>query len=162
MPKARKTKATLDPNEVLSSVRELIHWLTLGATPVYPAPSAGTTSRRALQQGLPPPVQWEPLTPDRTKELQALIQIQMKLLNKVLPDLKAIDFTDSTDYESILSQEELAQRVRSLMVGGSFGDALGGGDSSSSSPLGARHPRHPSHPRDANADTDVLDLPSLH
>jgi hypothetical protein len=159
MPKARKTKATLDPNEVLSSVRELIHWLTLGATPVYPAPSAGTTSRRALQQGLPPPVQWEPLTPDRTKELQALIQIQMKLLNKVLPDLKAIDFTDSTDYESILSQEELAQRVRSLMVGGSFGgDPLGGGDLSSSS-LGARHP---SHPRDANADTDVLDLPSLH
>ncbi len=110
----RFTRASLDGTAIFANIQELLTWLTLGYRPVYPPPSSGQTSAAVATSPKPLPIEWEQLTGDQIKSVTVVINTQLKLLAKVLPDLKSVESNDVSDTGPRLSDIEAAQRVLSM------------------------------------------------
>ena len=101
----------LDSEALLKSVQQVLGYFLMGYVPVYPEPAPGTVSCPEDN----PPIVWQQMTKEDIARLTVVLNITMRLLAKTLPDLKSIDFTDSSVDRRKLSDLELAQRVSSLV-----------------------------------------------
>ena len=101
----------LNSEKLLDSIQTVLHWFVIGYTPVYPEPAPGTVAKPEDN----PPVVWQQMTKEDIARLTVVLNTTMRLLAKTLPDLKSIDFTDSSVDRRKLSDLELAQRVSSLV-----------------------------------------------
>ena len=113
-PAKRLTRNHVDGLEILQNIRELLLHLQTGYKPVYKEPTPGTPSKVLLQQGPSQAPVWDPVDDNDVKRYTLLINTQLKLLNKVLPELKAVDFVDQTPTHN-LSDVELAQKLAALL-----------------------------------------------
>jgi hypothetical protein len=107
----RLTRDSIDGLALWRNIEELLLHLTIGHRPVYARPEINTPTSKVSKA---PTLLWDELTPEDVKRYQVLISAQMKLLNKVLPDLKSVDFNDVSEAPR-LSSLELAQKIQSLM-----------------------------------------------
>ena len=107
------TRASLDGAGIFRNIQEVLFWLCIGYRPRYPVPSPDTPSNKAYKEAPGPIRRWEALTAEDTKQITVILNTQLKLLSKVLPDLKAVELSDSSDV-SRFSDMELAQRLESF------------------------------------------------
>lgn len=109
------TRQNLDGEAIFANIQQLLGWLLVGHRPIYPRPdqTPGSRTTTILPGQLPPPIAWEPLNKDHIASLSLVINTQLKLLQKVLPDLKSVELHDSTS-ATPMSVFELAQRVRAV------------------------------------------------
>ena len=111
----RFTRSSLRGASIFKNIQELIYCLQLGYAPVYPVPSTGTSmARAAREQSGNPPASWQRMEREDIARFKILLDAQLKLLNKVLPDLKAIDLRDTTERPQ-LTPYELAQRLAGVL-----------------------------------------------
>ena len=109
----RFTRSSLDGLAIFDNIQELLQWLILGYRPIYPAPKPGTPSSALNRQQRPAPIHWEALSQDDIRSVTVVLNTQLKLLAKVLPDLKSVELNDVST-QSRLSDIEVAQRVLSM------------------------------------------------
>lgn len=108
------TRAKVDPNKILANIEQLLAMLFRGQLPTFKLPSGGTAPSVVARQE-DHPLQWVPMDKDDVARIQACLNGQFKLLGKVLPDLKNVEFSDKTDRPA-LSLQELAQRLVGVLA----------------------------------------------
>ena len=111
----------IDANELLRDIGRITDHLMCGWAPEYlqPGSAAGmdpqdpkTPSLRGMTAG----AHYVPVDKDTVARLSQAAAIKLKLLNKVLPDLRAIDMTAVVETQVPLDARELAQRARFLLA----------------------------------------------
>jgi len=106
----------IDGEALLAEVLKLVSQIVTGWVPTYPQPDINAI--RANPDALPEdyrPVQYVPINKEHLARLQSALAVQMKILNKVLPDLKALDLTAVvSDQHRVLDERDLAQRLSFL------------------------------------------------
>jgi hypothetical protein len=107
------TRTRLNGERIFETVSEVLTWLLIGYRPRYDVPRGNLTSLQVLAQGRTDLISWDPITPDDVKSLTVVLNTHLKLLSKVLPDLKAVELNDVTEARRYTTQE-LAQRLASL------------------------------------------------
>ena len=118
MPRKNPEKLTRDHIDgvgLYSHIREILFWLLLGYCPEYPRPPPNSFSKELSQQPLPQEVVWRELTREDFVRLKLVLDAEMKLLNKVLPELKAVEVHDLTDQKKPLDTLETARRVHAFV-----------------------------------------------
>ena len=111
---ARKfTRQNLDGEQIFGNIQELLYCFLTGNVPEYPEPPMDTPLMEAAKAPIQQPIGWVKMSKDDQSRLKTVLDTQLKLLGKVLPDLKAIDFADVTDKER-LSVSEMAQRLAGM------------------------------------------------
>lgn len=114
MTMARKfTRQNLDGEQIFGNIQELLYCFLTGNVPEYPEPAMDTPLLEAAKAPFQQPIGWVKMSKDDQTRLKTVLDVQLKLLGKVLPDLKAIDFADVTDKER-LSVSEMAQRLAGM------------------------------------------------
>ena len=112
----------LDGQALLEEIQSLVRQLLIGWAPVYPQPDIEAI--RANPNAKPEdyrPVEYVPIDKEHLTRIQSALAIQLKLLNKVLPDLKALDLTAVVSEQShTLDERDLAQRLSFLKALGDF------------------------------------------
>lgn len=108
------TRDRLDGASILDSVTEILQWLLLGYRPVYEQPQPTANAKAVTRLLSSTPVHWVPLEDQDLKRYNTILNTQLKLLAKVLPDLRSIEVNDISERKT-LSDLELAQRVHSVL-----------------------------------------------
>jgi hypothetical protein len=111
--KAALTREALDGSSIFEQIQQTLQWLLIGYRPEYAQPPNGMTALEMLESNREQMIGWVPLNQDDVKTLTVRLNTQMKLLSKVLPDLKAIELNDVSETRRY-STEELAQRLASI------------------------------------------------
>ena len=107
---------------LLSKILSLAETLERGWVPEYDFPR-----NRPVAELTPEDfhvVDWVELRPPQLQRLKASLDVYMRLLNKVLPDLKSIDMVDSSQTGRTLSQVEMANRLYAAIRKLPNGEAL--------------------------------------
>lgn len=125
-------RSLLDGDAIFRSIARVTEWLLFGWKPVYPPPSRSQSPD--LSPGhLEAPMHWEEVTSEDIKRLQLVLNTQLKLLSKVLPDLKAIEISDlTTNPDAPTDLAALERRIRGLAA---IREAQAGSGSGSGSSL---------------------------
>jgi hypothetical protein len=100
-------------------VEEILVWLTLGYMPEFARPPTGFSGSKCVSQpeAMPAPIGWVEIDKERLSLLQTRLNTVFKLMNKVLPDLKAMEFTDVTEGTSAIRDPvTLARQVRGMLA----------------------------------------------
>ena len=113
-PSVTATRSHLDGSQILQSVQEILQWLLLGYRPVYAQPAPTATAKEVTRLLQSTPVHWVALEDADLKRFNAVLTTQLKLLAKVLPDLRSIELNDISERKH-LTDIELAQRVHSVL-----------------------------------------------
>ena len=92
----------------LAQIQQTIRFLMLGYLPNWASPRGLSHNPEASLLG------WQPLENKDIPRLKVALDANLKLLNKVLPDLRSLDFTDQTPPPQ-MSDLELAARVASIV-----------------------------------------------
>jgi hypothetical protein len=92
----------------LIAIQNTIQWLMLGHIPNWASPRGLPHDPEATLLG------WQPLENKDIPRLKLALESNLKLLNKVLPDLRSLDFSDQTPTPQ-LSDLELAARVAAIV-----------------------------------------------
>ena len=109
------SRSDLDGQRIHMQIQEILSILLLGYAPVYSPPSPGTMKHQVRDEILSRPVtEWLPLTRVDIARYNTALNTLMKLLTKVLPDLKAVELTDTTS-QRLLEDMDLAQRITSVV-----------------------------------------------
>lgn len=117
------TKDHVNGPAIFANIQELLSWLILGYKPVFEKPGDGVKSHHMRDEVFGPNqgknlqiIEWEPLTDIALRSISTVLTYQLKILAKVLPDLKSVDYKDLTDPSTkSLSNFEVAQRVLAVM-----------------------------------------------
>jgi hypothetical protein len=107
------SRSDLNGLAIFRNIQELLSHLQINSKPEYQLPPSGTPSH-SLRPTEQPPVVWSELTDSDLKRYGLLISTQLKLLSKVLPDLKSVEFNDVSQGPE-LSDIELAQKLAALV-----------------------------------------------
>jgi len=106
----------IDGEALLSEVLKLVGQIVTGWAPVYPQPDIDAI--RANPNATPEdyrPVRFVQIDKEHLNRLQSALAVQLKILNKVLPDLKALDLTAVvSESHHTLDERDLAQRLSFL------------------------------------------------
>lgn len=117
--------ALVDGRSLVHKIQDLTAWLTVGIMPVVdesrlnPDPKDPSSSEQSADPFVNihtlPVARWVPLTKDDVPRIKAAVDANFRLLNKVMPDLKSIDFVDNTPRRP-LNDMELATRLVAVMA----------------------------------------------
>jgi hypothetical protein len=107
-------KALVDGGAILDNIQDLLHCLQLGYVPEYELPKDGVGMRSAAKGPRPVAVSWRPMNEFDVKRYQTIIGAQLRLLNKAIPDLKAIEVTSKSDGR-LLDFDVLSQRIAGVL-----------------------------------------------
>jgi hypothetical protein len=114
--KAQNLRDRIDGEALLAEITKLVGQIVSGWVPVYPQPDINVI--RANPNATPAdyrPVEYVPVDKEQLARLQSALAVHMKLLNKVLPDLKALDLTAKVfEQHQALDERDLAQRLSFL------------------------------------------------
>jgi hypothetical protein len=114
--KAPNLRDRIDGEALLAEITKLVGQIVSGWVPVYPQPDIDAI--RANPNATPAdyrPVEYAPVDKEQLARLQSALAVHMKLLNKVLPDLKALDLTAVvSEQHQALDERDLAQRLSFL------------------------------------------------
>ena len=97
---------------VLQEVQGLLRCLMIGMVPEYASPARSKTPS-SLTDADVPIISWRPMDRDDIARISKAVDGQFRLLAKLMPDLKSIEFND-TSSASKLNALELAQRLRGV------------------------------------------------
>lgn len=100
-------------------VEEILVWLTLGHMPAFAQPSRNFSGSKCVNDpsAMPQPTGWVPIEKEELALLQLRLNTIFKLMNKVLPDLKAMELTEATDATSATRDPvTLARQVRGVLA----------------------------------------------
>jgi len=130
--RAQFIRGQINALALLSNVSELMSWLVLGYRPVYRKPETyqtpipyvhasgpGQPNTLMPQSAVHPRaeiIEWIEMDSATLSCYRAVIDAHLKLLSKVLPDLKAVEVTEDRE-ERKLSDLELANRLASILHG---------------------------------------------
>lgn len=112
----------IDGASLLSKIFSLTETLERGWVPEYAFPQdrpIAELSSRDFQV-----IDWVELRQPQLNRIKASLDIYMRLLNKVLPDLKSIDVTDTSQTARTISQVEMANRLYAAIRKLPNGEAL--------------------------------------
>jgi hypothetical protein len=104
----RALRAEVQKEPLVTSILEISRWLILGYMPRYARPEGLPSDPRAHL------LQWEAVNNEDLARLKVVLDTRFRLLGKVLPDLKAVEVTDTTPQQT-LTDLELAARVAALV-----------------------------------------------
>ena len=105
---------SVDGQAILERISEIMHCIQIGHVPVYDVPAPGVGLRKAATGPRPVVVSWKPMEPGDLARYQALLNQLSKQLNKAIPDLKAIEVTN-TGPKQVIDHEKLAQRIAGVL-----------------------------------------------
>ena len=105
-------QSRLAPGYLLDVIDSLTFCLFMGATPVFRMPTDRSFAAAVAQAKAEPPTpkEWRPMTKEDITRYTTLLKHYTGLLDKTLPDLKAIALDDSRDAK-VLDPLVLAQRL---------------------------------------------------
>lgn len=104
----RALRAEVQKEPLVTSIMEVSRWLILGYLPRYARPEGLPSDPQAHL------LQWDTLNNEDLARLKVFLDTRFRLLGKVLPDLKAVEVTDTTPQQT-LTDLELAARVAALV-----------------------------------------------
>lgn len=105
----------IDVQRVLSSIDALLASLQLDAAPEYALPPNNLSSRRLAEYArATDPIVYRAHDKLSLTRMRMQLDAQFRLLDKVLPQLKAVDYTDSTPTQQ-LDDRQLAERLRGMI-----------------------------------------------
>lgn len=114
--KAPSLREHINGEALLAEITKLVGQIVAGWVPVYPQPDIEAI--RANPNATPEdyrPVEYVPIDKEHLARIQSALAVHMKLLNKVLPDLKALDLTAVvSEQHQVLDERDLAQRLSFL------------------------------------------------
>lgn len=92
----------------LNAIDDILGWLVTGYAPEFAMPEGKKRNPEYRMIG------WSPIDSTAAKRLRTVLDVQLRMLNKVLPDLKASEITvEKTERQ--FTDLELASRVASLV-----------------------------------------------
>lgn len=100
-------------------VEEILVWLTIGYMPAFTPPHKGFSGSKCVNDptALPAPSGWVEIDKEGLALLKLKLDTLFRLMNKVLPDLKAMEFTDITAGTSATRDPvTLARQVRGMLA----------------------------------------------
>jgi hypothetical protein len=106
-----RLRESVNGSGLIRDIRNVVEWLTLGYLPQYAKP-VGLPSDPDKEVNL---LGWVPIVPKDIPRLKVALDANLKLLNKVLPDLRSMDFMDNTPQAEVMSDLELAAKVAALV-----------------------------------------------
>ena len=112
----RLTRAAIDGIGLYSTIREILFWLLIGYCPEYPKPPPNSFSKPLSKGPLPQEVSWRELTREDYVRLKVVLDTQMRLLNKIMPELKAVEVRDVSDESKPFDTLETARRVNAFVT----------------------------------------------
>jgi hypothetical protein len=100
-------------------VEEILVWLTIGYMPAFAQPHKGFSGSKCVNDptALPQPSGWVEIDKEGLALLKLKLDTLFRLMNKVLPDLKAMEFQDITASTSVTRDPvTLARQVRGMLA----------------------------------------------
>jgi hypothetical protein len=100
-------------------VEEILVWLTIGYMPAFTQPHKGFSGSKCVNDptAFPEPSGWVEIDKEGLAILKLKLDTLFRLMNKVLPDLKAMEFTDITESTSATRDPvTLARQVRGMLA----------------------------------------------
>lgn len=109
------SRLRIDGHVLLEEISKLTAQLVSGWIPSYPQPDVEALRFNGADPDQYRPVEFLPMGKDDRDRVTAALQVYLKLLNKVMPDLKAIELNALVEQtNTLLDDRELAQRARFL------------------------------------------------
>lgn len=110
------SRSKIDGDALLEEIYRLTSYLVRGWAPEYPQPNIPELRAANAPPEAYRPINYVPIDKELLARLKGAIDCQLKLLNKVLPDLKAVDLTAVVGSQDLtLDDRELAQRAGFLL-----------------------------------------------
>jgi len=111
----------LDGSEIIRQWSNANQWLIFGHMPVFQHPVGPISEATKADY---PIREWRPINREDIQRLRAIIDSCNRLLNKLLPELKAVDLTDSRQEAEGMSATDKATRLYSVLRQSPNGRAL--------------------------------------
>lgn len=112
----RQLRLTLRADVILEAIEDALFCLEMNAVPEYVTPTQGTPPLQArIGQGSP--LRWREMTKDDLDRYKLILNTQFKLLDKCLPDLKAVAVQETVEAKGgRLDYRELAMKLRGVLA----------------------------------------------
>lgn len=118
----------IDGTYLIRQVFDLLAQIEQGWAAVYERPAQLTPEAPPNPQAPRRIVDWVLLTPQRLNQLSRALDVRLKLLNKMVPDLRSMDLTTTTSDAPTLTTTDRANRVAAILrqspEGKAFLDAI--------------------------------------